>query len=74
MANKQPMQDLQGISKLQTVRTQEQANEQMELGWVLMALLDRHDGNGQYVEYHLVWPEDSPMGLTGVTIRKETVQ
>jgi hypothetical protein len=63
MANNQPTQDLQGISKLQTVRTQEQANEQLELGWVLLALLDRRDGNDQYVEYHLGWPEEPATGL-----------
>ena len=65
MPNTQPLQDLQGITRLQTVTNEDLANAELKDGWVLLALFDRRDGNNQYTEYHLWWPEDPPMGFMG---------
>lgn len=44
---------IEDTKTLKTVRTEGQAQELLNAGWVLLGLFDRKDGNDQYVEYHL---------------------
>lgn len=44
---------IEDTKTLKTVRTEGQAQELLNAGWVLLGLFDRQDGNDQYVEYHL---------------------
>lgn len=44
---------IEDTKNLKTVRTEGQAQELLNAGWVLLGLFDRKDGNDQYVEYHL---------------------
>ncbi len=44
---------IEDTKTLKTVRTEAQAQELLNSGWVLLGLFDRKDGNDQYVEYHL---------------------
>lgn len=50
--------DLQGISEVRKVPNEAQANELLTDGWVLLGVFDRRDGNNEYVEYVLGYPEE----------------
>jgi len=61
----QATQDLHGITQVKKVTTEEQTNQLLTEGWVLLGLFDRRDGNDQYVEYHLGLPSEPPTGFFG---------
>lgn len=58
-------QNLQDITQVMKVTTEQQANKSLADGWVLLGLFDRHDGSDQYVEYHLGLPSEPAKGFLG---------
>ncbi len=51
---------LQDVTEIVETSNKEQANDFLELGWILLNTVSQHDGDAGWITYSLGWPKPLP--------------